>query len=269
MEKIQLIPLFEIIGIGAASGLVCSNDTLYIVSDSSSYLYQYDMINQDLTKISLVENSQDHMLKKDKFDFEAITLQDNTLTIFSSGSTENRNKKFTYDLITSKIAQEDFKPVYSAIQDRFDITADELNIEGALYKEGVLHVFQRGNGKNAKNGIIIIGQEIKFIPISLPKIKHVEATFTDAILVENKIYFLAAAEDTTSTYDDGEVLGSIIGCLDSETFTLEFTHIISNHQKFEGLTLYKKTATQIELLLCEDNDTDILETTIYKLTLSK
>lgn len=269
MEKFQLIPLFDIIGIGAASGLVFTNNRLFIVSDSSSYLYQYDLNNQDLTKIALVENSQDHMIKKEKFDFEAITLQGNSLSIFGSGSTENRNKKFSYDLTTSKIVEEDLKPIYSAIQDTLDIASDELNIEGALYKNGVLHLFQRGNGSSAKNGIVLIGEAITFIPITLPKIKHVEATFTDAILVEDKIYFLAAAEDTTSTYDDGEVLGSMIGCLDSATFTVEFTHVISDNQKFEGLTLYKKTATQMELLLCEDNDTDILETTIFKLTLSK
>jgi hypothetical protein len=33
----------------------------------------------------------------------------------------------------------------------------------------------------------------------------VYAGFTDAILVDNSIYFLATAEDTESTYDDGEV----------------------------------------------------------------
>jgi hypothetical protein len=42
---------------------------------------------------------------------------------------------------------------------------------------------------------------------------------------------------------------------------------ISQKHKFEGLTLYKKTATHIELLLCEDNDTDELVSTIYKLTI--
>lgn len=133
MEKFQLIPLFDITGIGAASGLVFTNNRLFIVSDSSSYLYQYDLNNQDLTKIALVENSQDHMIKKEKFDFEAITLQGNSLSIFGSGSTENRNKKFSYDLTTSKIVEEDLKPIYSAIQDTLDIASDELNIEGALY----------------------------------------------------------------------------------------------------------------------------------------
>ncbi|WP_414656015.1 DUF6929 family protein, partial [Flavobacterium sp.] len=42
---------------------------------------------------------------------------------------------------------------------------------------------------------------------------------------------------------------------------------ITATNKFEGLTLYKKENNKIEFLLCEDNDTELLETKIYKLTL--
>jgi hypothetical protein len=37
--------------------------------------------------------------------------------------------------------------------------------------------------------------------------------------------------------------------------------------KFEGLTLFYKNDKQIAFLLCEDNDTDLLESGIYKLSL--
>ena len=102
----------------------------------------------------------------------------------------------------------------------------------------------------------------------MPKIKHVETSFTDAILVEDKIYFLATAEDTTSTYYDGEILGSIIGRMNSGTFEIEFTQKITDIHKFEGLTLYNRTKDKIEFLLCEDNDSEVLESTIYKLVLT-
>ena len=102
----------------------------------------------------------------------------------------------------------------------------------------------------------------------MPKIKHVETSFTDAILVEDKIYFLATAEDTSSTYYDGEILGSIIGGMNSKTFEIEFTKKITDTNKFEGLTLYSKTNDKIEFLLCEDNDSEVLESTIYKLVLT-
>ncbi|MDI6050851.1 hypothetical protein QLS31_13530 [Flavobacterium sp. XS2P24] len=44
---------------------------------------------------------------------------------------------------------------------------------------------------------------------------------------------------------------------------------ISSTHKFEGLTLYTDSKEKIELLLCEDKDTEVLETDIYKLSLDK
>ena len=158
---------------------------------------------------------------------------------------------------------------YQNIKNTIPISDDELNIEGALFYKEKLYLFQRGNGAKAKNGIVIINENIKFQNIKLPKIKHVETAFTDAILVHDKIYFLASAEDILSTYDDGEVLGSIIGCINVETFEIEFTIQISNSHKFEGLTIFKNSQSHLEFLLCEDNDTEKLETKIYKLIITK
>ena len=86
---------------------------------------------------------------------------------------------------------------------------------------------------------------------------------------ENEGDFLAAAENTESTYDDGEVFGSIIGRIDIETMKIDFTKVISNSHKFEGLTVFKDSNEKIEFLLCEDTDSDVLETQIYKFTLDK
>ena len=102
----------------------------------------------------------------------------------------------------------------------------------------------------------------------LPKIKGVRTSFTDAVLVDNKIYFLATAENTQSTYDDGEVLGSIIGRIDLETMKIDFTKKISSTNKFEGISIFKKDNNKIEFLLCEDTDSDIQESIIYKLSLN-
>jgi len=166
----------------------------------------------------------------------------------------------------------DLSSIYDKLKQHASISDDDLNIEGALFHNEKWHLFQRGNGAQSKNGIFIFnkeGNDIHFFPIPLPKIQNIEATFTDAILVENKIYFLAAVENTTSTYDDGEVLGSFIGALTIDNFQTEFTQEISQTHKFEGLTLYNNSKEKIEFLLCEDKDTEALETGIYKLTLYK
>lgn len=270
MEKFQLSLLVKIIGIGSASGLVYLDDTLYIISDSSSYLYEYHISDAKLNKIALVENPQENIAKKDKPDFEAIAQKDKDLFLFGSGSTANRNRVFKYKSKSGKTSVKDISALYSRIKRQFNFSDDELNIEGVILNGETTFLFQRGNGLLGKNGIICANDNaedsrLAFIPFDLPKIKNVPATFTDAIVVDNTIYFLATAEDTASTYLDGEVLGSIIGSIDLKTMKLTNSIQITDKHKFEGLTLYQKTATQIEFLLCEDNDTEKLESDIYKL----
>ena len=269
MEKFQLELQFQIAGIGSASGLVYKDNSLFIISDNSSFLYEYHIREKELDKISLFENSQENIPKKDKYDFEAITQKGNKFYLFGSGSTSKREKRITYNLETKEIEEKYLSKLYQKIKLATGISDEDFNIEGALFYNEKWHLFQRGNGANSKNGIAIFNDNdtIEFIPIQLPKIKHIETSFTDAILVEDKIYFLATAENTTSTYADGEILGSIIGRMDSKTMKIDFTQKISDSHKFEGLTLYHKTENQIEFLLCEDKDTEVLETSIYKLVL--
>lgn len=275
MQKFTLEILFHIIGIGSASGLVYKNDSLFIISDNSSFLYEYQITEKQLSKIKLVENPQENIPKKDKYDFESIALKGNELHLLGSGSTSKREKRMIYNLDSKKTEQKDLSKLYQNLKQTASITNDELNIEGAVFDNEKWLLFQRGNGANSKNGIVKLNDNlnknstIEFIPIQLPKIKQLETSFTDAILVDDKIYFLATAENTNSTYHDGEILGSIIGRMNSQTFEIEFTQQISDTQKFEGLTFYKKTETEIEFLICEDNDSDVLEATIYKLSLSK
>jgi hypothetical protein len=273
MEKLQLSVLFKIIGIGSASGLVYHENNLYIISDNSTFLYEYSIPTEKLNKIALVENARDNIIKKDKPDFEAIALKGNDLVLLGSGSTENRNSLMKYDMNSKKIKVSDFGKMYEKIKSQLNISDDELNIEGLIITTETIYFFQRGNGTLGKNGIIYANddaenQQFKFVPFDLPKIKNVPATFTDAVLVNDTIYFLASAEDTTSTYLDGEVLGSIIGTIDLKTMTLTGSLQISDKNKFEGLTLYKQSENEIEFLLCEDTDSEVLESAIYKLAIS-
>ncbi len=270
MKNFQLTTFLEINGICSASGLIYKDNSLFLISDNAGFLYEYDMNAAVLRTHSLLQNATENILKKNKPDFEAMTLKGNELHIFGSGSTEKRNRKFIFNNQTQQTSEENLAPLYQKIKTDFGISDDELNIEGALYYNKNLYLFQRGNGANSKNGIIKVNGDdnIQFYSLRLPKIKHVEATFTDAILVENKIYFLAAAEDTVSTYDDGEILGSMIGCMDIDTFHIDFTHEISNQHKFEGLTLYEISENEIKFLFCEDNDKEELISTIYKLNIT-
>jgi len=272
MNKTKLENHLKIIGVGSASGLFLIDNSLYIIADNSTFLYKYSLPKKELTKIPVLANAEENIPKKDKLDFESIAIKGNKLHLLGSGSTANRQKKFTYNLETAQVSEKDLSILYQNLKETAAISDEELNIEGALFCAENWLLFQRGNGVNSRNGIFTINSlktpaDVEFKKVSLPKIQHIETSFTDAVLVEDKIYFLATAENTTSTYDDGEILGSIIGRMNQDTFEIEWTQKISDSQKFEGLTLFHKSETEIQFLICVDNDTEVLETTIYKLSI--
>lgn len=272
MEKFQLELFLILVNIGAASGLVYTNDSLFLIQDNSSLLYHYSFSNKDLSKIKLTDTSSESMEKKNKLDFESITLSNNQLYIFGSGSGAKRNQLFTYHLKTGKVSERNIQPQHDSLQKKFGISAEEYNIEGVVYYNNKSYLFQRGNGKKAQNGVFILNdltKEASYHSVDLPELKGVKTTFTDAVLADHAIYFLAAAEKSDSTYLDGEVTGSIIGKLSPETLKIEYTQKISDTHKFEGITLYKRNNNSLEFLLCEDSDSEQLESKIYKLSLEK
>jgi hypothetical protein len=277
MEKMQLVLLFKIIGLGSASGLIYHDNSIFAIGDNTTYLFQYTLEKQKLEKFPLTQNPSDNIPKPIKKDFEAITKFQDTLYVFGSGSTENRNTLVKFDIESKKeISNHDLTFLYESMQSFASISKEDFNIEGVAFDGNLWYFVNRGNGNKGKNVIFTIeGNNLEFDykiisnEIKLPKIKGVRTSFTDCVLKNNKLYFLAAAEDTNSTYLDGEVVGCIIGCIDVNTMKIDFTKKISDKNKFEGLTLYKENDDSLEFLLCEDNDTELLESSIYKLVVKK
>ncbi|RZL32177.1 MAG: hypothetical protein EOO96_14655 [Pedobacter sp.] len=264
----------KIKGVGAASGLFIKENELYIIGDNSAYLYQYHIAEKQLSKIELLSGFQpsENIPKNMKPDFEVLCHFQNQLFILGSGSKPNRCMMVNYHLETKKITRQNLTNLYDNIKKATGFDDENFNIEGAIANENNWYLFNRGNGTANKNGIFKLeGADLAnakftaFIPIALLKTNNVLVSFTDAVLHQNQIYFIAAAEDTTSTYDDGEILGSYLGKIDLENFHLVFTKKISDHQKFEGITFLKQTDERLEFLLCEDTDTEVLETIIYKI----
>ena len=277
MEKFQLQLLFKIIGLGSASGLLYTNNSVLAIGDNSTYLYEYQMDSKELKKYPLLENASETIAKNIKPDFEAITQYENTIYIIGSGSTENRTKMVHINAKTKeKIAQINLSNLYSSMQSFGEIHPEDFNIEGLIYNGKEWFFFNRGNGKKSKNGIFTVSGtnliddfSILYNSYKLPNIKGIETSFTDAVLVDDKLYFLATAEDTTSTYDDGEVLGSLIGSIDLESMKIKTTKKISDSAKLEGLAVFEKSDKEISFLICEDNDTEVQESNIYKITLKR
>ncbi|HEU0137815.1 MAG TPA: hypothetical protein VFQ50_11040 [Flavobacterium sp.] len=275
MNKFTLELLFRIIGIGSASGLIYKDNTLLLIGDNSAFLYEYDIASTELKRHPLIDNPSDNIPKKLKPDFEALAEDENNYYVFGSGSTEKRNSMVQIDKASKRIITiMDLTGLYLAMQSFGEISLDDFNIEGVVSAGDRWYFFQRGNGKNGKNAIFTVqGKNLEndftilYNSYKLPKIKGVRLSFTDAIAVGNTLYFLASAENTESTYLDGDVLGSGIGSINMTTMKMGKTQIITDRYKFEGITLYSATNDQIEFLLCEDNDSDLLESGIYKLVI--
>ena len=275
MKRFSLELLYHIVGIGSASGLFFKDGTLFIASDNAGYLYEFNTTSQLLTKTRLLETETlENIPKKKKPDFEAVAERDGKLYLFGSGSTSNRNTVYMMDLASRDVSNLDLSPLYFQMQRMSGIGEDNFNLEGAIATDQGWLLFQRGNGEGGNNGIFkVVGsldafKNVAYFPVELPKIKHVRSSFTDAILVGDAIWFLATAEDTDSTYHDGDVLGSLIGKINLHTFDVHYAEQITDFQKFEGLTLFAQTDNTITFLLCEDNDTDLMESGIFKLTLT-
>ena len=276
MKKFHLKILFNIIGIGSASGICYKDNSIFLISDNGGYLYEYKTQTHDLEKTVIVDyEAAENIPKHLKPDFEAIATYNDRLFIFGSGSTENRNKMSTIDNKTKTVTISDISDLYSTMQSFANIKPEDFNIEGVVYNGTEWYFFQRGNGLNGKNGVFTISGEnlsnnfsMLYNEIKLPKIKGIRATFTDAVFVGTDIYFLATAEDTQSTYLDGMVLGSLVGKLNLNTMKVSNTMVISSDLKFEGITLFEEKEGQLSFLLCEDNDTTLLESNIYQLDLT-
>lgn len=279
MHSTQLEVFAEIEGIGSASGLFIHGDLLYIIGDNSGYLNEYNIKTKVLRKIQILFDKDlqqlENIPKALKPDFEVLCQYEDKLYILGSGSTSKRNLMIEFDLKTHQVVRKDLTETYGKLKSMTKIDDQNFNLEGAIFTGKTWLLFNRGNGLDSKNGIFKIegadlanSSQVLFNSFKLPNIDHVESSFTDATLVKNEIFFIATAEDTKSTYADGEILGSFIGSINLQNLKLTFSNKISGRHKFEGITLLHQNEQTTSFLLCEDRDTDELKTTIYKLVLN-
>ena len=267
--------LLKLKGVGSASGIFYDINYIYVVSDNANYLYQYNVDTASLSRICLEKTEvMENVPKPYKFDLESVARFEHSLYIFGSGSTDKRNIMFKVDLATMVASKRDISEFYIKLQNIAKISHTDFNIEGALFNDGRWYFFQRGNCGSARNGIFVVrgdfedaNSRVTFNAVTLPKIGSIESSFTDAVLLDNKIYFLATAENTESTYHDGEILGTLIGEINLNQFTVSSSHLLSSTLKLEGLTMFSRTPSELQFLVCDDNDCDEQASGLYKVSI--
>src|SRR5690606_13334551 len=274
MKKYLLTSWLKIAGIVAASGIGYQNNEIQLVSDNGNALYHYFVANDSLAKYSLDGDPvNDNMPKSTKHDLESFIIVDNTWYAFGSGSKENRNVGFMFNKFSKVSTMIDLTGLYDEMKSFSELTTDDFNIEAVTtYNEDWLFI-NRGNGpKNANYIYVVQGKNltddfnIYYFEFDLPKINNVQSGFSDATVINNTLYFIATAEDETSTYNDGAIKGSLFGTIDLKKMKLLFTEKISDTNKFEGITVLEQNKKNVTFALCEDaDDAKNNEAIIYKL----
>lgn len=232
------------LGIKAASGLVKIENTFYVIADDEVSLAEFKFEGGTRARyLKLLEKQLPRDTaerKKQKPDWESLlqlslTQDRKILLAVPSGSTENRMAGAFVRLDKAGHVDENYNPAmvdFSEIYKSLKTQIAELNIEGACVLNDRLKFFQRGNGAEGRNAIIDIdlagfcndlanAASIKaqhILAVTEYNLGHLDGhklDFTDACAVNDKIWFLAVAEESQSTYEDGQYYGAIIGCLDS------------------------------------------------------
>lgn len=259
--------------ISAGSGLVEVEGRFFVIADDENFLGVYDL-NTLSGKTEMIFNENlpldKSLRKKHKRDFEALVFLSTLkqLLLIPSGSTTNRERGALMNQRGEFIREVSFHALYSQLGKDFS----ELNIEGGVVVNKELWLFQRGNGPSNQNAVIcfdwqdfILGNHlnIKIISATPGLIKGVNLTFTDATIADKNILFLAVAENSQSTYLDGEVTGSVLGIMNLQGEILT-TVPLNLKGKPEGLCYRSEEKC---CYLVTDDDDRLQPSALYKMKL--
>jgi hypothetical protein len=185
--------------------------------------------------------------KKYKLDLEAMarvpTNDGQLLLAFGSGSKKRRENVMLLPFTGRGSQQEHgdasivpLSALYAALREKTAFSGSEMNIEGAVYLNGVVRLFGRGNGESSDElhpldatcdlawpalrahldapDSAPVPEISRITQYELGEIDGVSLGFTDAIPVQRtRVMYAAAAEASENAVDDGAVAGSALGVL--------------------------------------------------------
>ena len=274
---LSIVDEIQLEKIPSGSGIIKSGEVYYVVGDDSPFLYSLDRDFKTISKTPLLDpvDFSERILKSEKPDFEGMELIDkNEIVVFGSGSKSPQRNVFLRILLEEplKIEKYDISDFYKKLIQLPIFKDFELNIEATAFRDNQLYLFNRRPNLILRfeykdflaylhDGIDFPQPEIR--QFSLPKINGIEAGFSGAtaLMDEPKIIFTASVENNQNAYEDGEILGSLIGILDisdntiSESF--EYCHIpnAGANLKVESVTVHKEISSgETKVVLVSDDD---------------
>ena len=284
----------------AASSMAWIGDRLALVQDDTNFVALVDPLTGLAEAITLPAGKDGKRqfddgrgTKKYKLDLEAmarVPLSDGVLLLaFGSGSKARRENVMTlrFDGRGARPAPQEpavtgLPHLYTALHEETAFSGSEMNIEGALYLDGTIRLFNRSNGE-AKDALHpvdatcdldwsalqahIAAPETAPLPpfmrvtqYDLGAIDSVRLGFTDAIpATRTHVLYSAAAEASKNAVDDGVVVGSALGVIPNDRRQPARWAMIRDEKskpfvgKAEGLVLYPGGASRALIVIDVDD----------------
>lgn len=216
----------------AASGLAVHGGRLVVVQDDASFLAVVTTDGVSAIKLPRGLDGRRRFEiglgnKLDKLDLESCVAIGDELWAFGSGSLPIREKICRVHQAIPRVI--DAAPLYRRFR---EAVGSSVNIEGAARMREELWLFHRGNTGTNDVGPAVLKLSIDGLrawlegTAPLPAIDEVvgydlgaidgeRLGFTDAVAYGDRVLYLATAEQTPNAIDDGRVLGSQLGVIDT------------------------------------------------------
>ena len=272
--------------VAAASGVVRRAEYVYVVGDDELHLAVFDASSGAPGSLQRALSgelpSDPKQRKKHKPDLEALTTlppfeghPHGALLGLGSGSTPERDRGFAWALaadgsLDGEPVELDLAPLYSLLREKFAA----LNVEGAAVMGDELWLLQRGNSEQGANLVVALScaevidslardrtlaaEELRrVLAFDLGELEGAALTFSDAsALAGELLVFTASAEDSPSTYEDGAILGSVVGTIDSDGEVHRLRRIDRKH-KVEGVHAFLDNGVISMTFVCDQDDPSV------------
>ena len=276
-------------GVRAASGVAPLGDGWLVAQDDAAHAAW--LRDGRVERVRLVPSIGGHDVfsstagtKHLKPDFEAACPVEHdgepAVLVLGSGSTPARMRAALVTLDPEPtVALADLSPLYVRVAEVLQLAIEDLNLEGASRKEGVLRWFARGN-LNAGIPSASVDLELaelmaavtgrasaeavrvqRPVRYDLGSVDSVGLTVTDAVaLPDGRTLIAAAAEDTPNAVDDGPVVASAVALLDGDDLLsiAVLPEVDGEVAKVEGLAIMEAGSEGARLLaVVDDDDPDV------------
>jgi hypothetical protein len=272
--------------VAAASGVVRRAEYVYVVGDDELFLAVFDASTDDPGRLHRVLSGELPSSRKErkahKPDLEVLTMLPpfearpyGALLGLGSGSTPERDRGFSWGFAADGSLDGDpselnLSPLYTLLREHLEA----LNVEGAAVMGDELWLLQRGNSAEGANVVValelaeVLDSLVNDQTLAAPELRHTLAfdlgelegqalTFSDASpLDQEMLVFTASAEASESTYEDGAILGSVVGTIDRDGEVHRLRTIDRKH-KVEGVHGVLDSGVITLTFVCDQDDPSI------------